>query len=92
MHGVHSLCIKNMAHKKSGGSTTIHKNREGKRLGVKLFSGQKVEVGGILVRQRGTKILAGENVKVGRDHTLYAIKDGSVDYKNRHDRVVVFVK
>jgi len=81
-----------MAHKKSGGSTTIHKNREGKRLGVKLFAGQVVATGGILVRQRGTKILAGDNVKVGRDHTLYALKQGTVDYKNRHDRVVAFVK
>ena len=81
-----------MAHKKSGGSTTIHTNREGKRLGIKLFAGQEVLTGGIIVRQRGTKILPGEHVKVGRDHTLYATKDGNVDYKQNHDRVVAFVK
>lgn len=85
-------CIIYMAHKKSGGATRQHKNREGKRLGVKLFAGQKVEVGGILVRQKGTRILAGENVKVGRDHTLYAVKEGKVDYKNKHERVVAVVK
>lgn len=81
-----------MAHKKSGGSTTIHKNREGKRLGIKLFAGQEVLTGGILLRQRGTKILAGDNVKVGRDHTLYAVKDGKVDYKQLHGRKIAFVK
>jgi len=81
-----------MAHKKSGGSTTIHKNREGKRLGIKLYAGEEVLTGGILVRQRGTKILPGEQVKVGRDHTLYATGDGTVQYKKKHGRVVAFVK
>ena len=61
-----------MAHKKAGGSSRNGRDSDGKRLGVKRFGGQKVLSGNILVRQRGTKMNAGENVGIGRDHTLFA--------------------
>jgi large subunit ribosomal protein L27 len=67
-----------MAHKKAGGSSRNGRDSDGKRLGVKRFGGQKVLAGNILVRQRGTKMDAGENVGVGRDHTLFATADGVV--------------
>ena len=70
-----------MAHKKGGGSSSNGRDSEAKRLGVKLFGGEAVTAGNIIVRQRGTKILAGDNVGVGRDHTLFALKDGSVEFK-----------
>ena len=78
-----------MAHKKAGGSSRNGRDSESKRLGVKRFGGQKVLAGNILVRQRGTKMNAGENVGVGRDHTLFALVDGQVSYavkgpRNRH--------
>jgi large subunit ribosomal protein L27 len=65
-----------MAHKKAGGSSRNGRDSAGKRLGVKRFGGQKVLSGNILVRQRGTKMNPGENVGVGRDHTLFATIDG----------------
>jgi large subunit ribosomal protein L27 len=67
-----------MAHKKGGGSSKNGRDSESKRLGVKRFGGQAVKAGEILVRQKGTKIHAGENVGTGRDHTLFALSDGSV--------------
>ncbi len=67
-----------MAHKKGGGSSKNGRDSESKRLGVKRFGGQVVKAGEILVRQKGTKIHAGENVGTGRDHTLFALTDGSV--------------
>ena len=67
-----------MAHKKGGGSTRNGRDSAGKRLGVKVFSGQQVTSGSILVRQRGTKIKAGRFVGVGRDHTLFATSAGQV--------------
>ena len=67
-----------MAHKKAGGSSRNGRDSESKRLGVKRFGGQKVLAGNILVRQRGTKMNPGENVSVGRDHTLFATADGVV--------------
>jgi large subunit ribosomal protein L27 len=81
-----------MSKKKSGGSTTIHTTRPGKRRGVKLFAGQKVKTGGIIVRQKGTVIKAGDNVGTGRDHTLFALKIGIVDYKKKMGKVIAFVK
>ena len=81
-----------MAHKKASGSARQHPTRAGKRLGIKLYAGQPVKVGGILVRQRGTKIKAGKNVKVGRDHTLYAVADGIVEFSQRMGRTFINVK
>jgi large subunit ribosomal protein L27 len=70
-----------MAHKKGGGSTRYGRDSKSKRLGVKRYGGQKVNAGTILVRQRGTPIQPGNNVGVGRDHTLFALIDGNVKYE-----------
>jgi len=72
-----------MAHKKAGGSTRNGRDSNPKYLGVKRFGGESVEAGNILVRQRGTQFHAGDNVGVGRDHTLYALSDGKVAFKDR---------
>ena len=69
-----------MAHKKGGGTTRNGRDSAGKRLGVKAYGGQVVSAGSIIVRQRGTRIRPGENVGVGRDHTLYALVDGLVAF------------
>ena len=69
-----------MAHKKAGGSTRNGRDSESKRLGVKRFGGEHVLAGNIIVRQRGTQYHAGPNVRVGRDHTLYAISEGKVAF------------
>lgn len=71
-----------MAHKKGVGSSRNGRDSEGKRLGVKRFDGQVVKAGNILVRQRGTRIFPGKNVGIGRDHTLFALIDGSVKFEN----------
>jgi large subunit ribosomal protein L27 len=76
-----------MAHKKGGGSSRNGRDSAGRRLGVKRNAGQVVLAGTILVRQRGTRILAGDNVGVGRDHTLFALRSGTVAFdKTRGDR------
>jgi large subunit ribosomal protein L27 len=72
-----------MAHKKAGGSSRNGRDSEGRRLGVKLYGGESVNPGGILVRQRGTKWHPGHNVGVGKDHTLFALIQGRVAYKTR---------
>lgn len=69
-----------MAHKKAAGSSRNGRDSESKRLGVKRFGGQVVKAGNILVRQRGTKFHPGKNVGCGRDHTLFAKEDGSVQF------------
>ncbi len=69
-----------MAHKKAGGSTRNGRDSESKRLGVKRFGGQEVKAGNILVRQRGTRFHAGDNVRIGKDHTLFATSDGTVQF------------
>jgi len=69
-----------MAHKKAGGSTRNGRDSESKRLGVKVFGGQAISAGGIIVRQRGTKFHAGTNVRIGKDHTLFATADGTVEF------------
>ena len=69
-----------MAHKKAGGSTRNGRDSESKRLGVKVYGGQKIKAGGIIVRQRGTKFRAGFNVGVGKDHTLFAKASGVVRF------------
>ena len=70
-----------MAHKKAGGSSRLGRDSKAKRLGVKRYGGQSVRAGNILVRQRGTKIHPGENVGLGRDHTLFALIDGQVKFE-----------
>jgi len=72
-----------MAHKKAAGSTKNGRDSQSKRLGVKKFGGQTVLAGNILVRQRGTKFHAGENVGMGRDHTLFAKSNGNVVFETR---------
>ena len=76
-----------MAHKKGGGSSRNGRDSKAKRLGLKRNTGEVVLAGTILVRQRGTRILAGENVGVGRDHTLFALRTGTVAFdQTGHDR------
>jgi large subunit ribosomal protein L27 len=72
-----------MAHKKAGGSTRNGRDSNPKYLGVKRYGGERVDAGNILVRQRGTRFHAGENVGIGRDHTLFALSDGRVVFRER---------
>ena len=69
-----------MAQKKGGGSTRNGRDSESKRLGVKVYGGQAIHAGGIIVRQRGTKVHPGTNVGMGKDHTLFALIDGQVEF------------
>ncbi|TKB48064.1 50S ribosomal protein L27 [Ferrimonas sediminicola] len=82
-----------MAHKKAGGSTRNGRDSESKRLGVKRFGGESVLAGNIIVRQRGTKFHAGDNVGVGRDHTLFATANGKVKFevKGKQNRKFVSI-
>ena len=75
-----------MAQKKGGGSTRNGRDSQPKMLGVKVYGGQSVSAGSIIVRQRGTRFHAGKNVGVGRDHTLFALVDGQVSYAVRGPR------
>ena len=75
-----------MAHKKAGGSSRNGRDSNPKMLGVKLFGGEKVAGGNVIVRQRGTKFWAGENVGMGKDHTLYALTEGQVAFKSGFKR------
>jgi large subunit ribosomal protein L27 len=82
-----------MAHKKGGGSTHNGRDSKPKMLGVKAYGGEQVSAGSIIVRQRGTRLHAGVNVGMGRDHTLYALVDGQVSFTtkgalNRHTVMV----
>ena len=72
-----------MAHKKAGGSTRNGRDSESKRLGVKLYGGQLAVAGNIIIRQRGTEYRAGENVQMGRDHTLFAVADGHIKFEEK---------
>lgn len=74
-----------MAHKKGAGSSDNGRDSQSKRLGVKIFGGQDCIAGNIIVRQRGTKHNPGENVGMGKDHTLYALTDGKVVFKKKRD-------
>ena len=81
-----------MAHKKAGGSTRNGRDSHSKRLGVKKFGGEEVLAGNILIRQRGTQWYPGTNVGLGRDHTIFALTDGVVEFKRRSgDKVHVSV-
>lgn len=72
-----------MAHKKAGGSTRNGRDSQSKRLGVKAFGGEAVSAGSIIVRQRGTRFHAGNNVGIGKDHTLFAKADGKVEFTTK---------
>ena len=80
-----------MAHTKAGGKTRQQTPRVGKRLGLKIFGGEKVEIGNIIVRQRGTKFHPGQGVGMGRDHTLFALVNGIVQFKKRLGKNLVSV-
>ena len=75
-----------MEHKKGAGSSKNGRDSESKRLGVKIFGGQGAIAGNIIIRQRGTKHHPGENVGMGKDHTLYALKDGIVTFQQRANK------
>jgi len=74
-----------MAHKKAGGSSNNGRDSVGRRLGVKKFGGEKVIVGNIIIRQRGTKWHPGEGVGMGKDHTIFAMRDGNVSFRTRRN-------
>lgn len=74
-----------MAHKKGAGSSRNGRDSQSKRLGVKLFGGQAAKAGNIIVRQRGTKHNPGLNVGLGKDHTLFALTDGEIEFKRKRD-------
>ena len=78
-----------MAHKKGQGTSSNGRDSRSQRLGVKLFGGQKVLAGGIIIRQRGSKHHAGKGVGTGRDWTLFALKDGTVQFDKAHRKVNV---
>ncbi|MCD6226063.1 50S ribosomal protein L27 [bacterium] len=80
-----------MAKTKATGKTTQKTPRPGKRLGVKVFGGEKIKTGEIIVRQRGTKFFPGEGVKMGRDFTLYAVRNGTVKFGVRKGKKIVSV-
>ena len=83
-----------MAHKKAGGSSRNGRDSQAKRLGVKVYGGEVIRAGGIIIRQRGTTIHPGMNVGIGKDHTLFALVDGEVSYavKGPQNRQTVSVK
>jgi large subunit ribosomal protein L27 len=72
-----------MAHRKAGGTAKNLNDSNPQYLGTKLYAGEKANPGSIIVRQRGTKILAGKNVRLGKDHTLYSTKEGTVDFSSK---------
>ncbi len=72
-----------MAHKKAGGSTRNGRDSAGRRLGIKKFGGEIVIPGNIIVRQRGTKFHPGKNVSIGKDHTIFAVKEGVVSFEKK---------
>lgn len=80
-----------MAHKKAGGSTSNGRDSQSKRLGVKLFGGQEAIAGNIIIRQRGTRFHAGNNVGIGTDHTLFAKADGVVKFETKGPKNRKFV-
>lgn len=80
-----------MAHKKGGGATVKNRDSAGKRLGVKIFGGQVAKPGNIIIRQRGTNFFAGEGTMLGRDHTIFAIREGLVRFKQKLGKKIIEV-
>jgi len=83
--------IQLFAHKKGGGSTKNGRDSQSKRLGVKAFAGTKVLAGSIIIRQRGTKVYPGANVGLGKDYTLFALKDGVVNFSESNGKKIVSI-
>lgn len=81
-----------MSKVKSGGATRQHSTRPGKRLGVKKYGGQVIKTGQIIIRQQGSKVMAGDGVGTGRDYTLFALKEGVVNFFKRRSKQFVAVK
>ena len=75
-----------MAHKKAGGSSRNGRDSESKRLGVKVYGGQAINAGGIIVRQRGTQVRPGVNVGLGKDHTIFATVEGKVEFQAKANK------
>ena len=84
--------IQLFAHKKGGGSTKNGRDSQSKRLGVKAYAGTNVTAGSIILRQRGTKVYPGANVGLGKDHTLYAMKDGVVKFGTSNGKKIVSIE
>lgn len=80
-----------MAHIKAGGVTKGNRDSVAKRLGVKLFGGEKVKTGNIIIRQKGTKFHVGDGTKLGKDFTIFSMRDGLVKFEKKHDRQYVSV-
>jgi len=80
-----------LAHKKGGGATKKNRDSAGKRLGVKIFGGQKTTPGNIIVRQRGTTFNSGVGTMLGKDHTIFAIKEGIVKFRTNQGKRIVYV-
>lgn len=80
-----------MAHKKGGGATKKNRDSAGKRLGVKVFGGQNTKPGSIIVRQRGTVFSPGDGTMLGKDHTIFAVKEGVVKFRKNQGKKVVSV-
>jgi len=81
-----------MAHHKAGGSSRNGRDSAGRRLGVKLFGGEEARGGNIIIRQRGTKFYPGSGVDMGRDHTIFAVTEGTVKFRETHGRTYVSVE
>ena len=80
-----------MAHKKGGGATTKNRDSQGKRLGVKIYGGEKASAGNIIVRQRGTKYYSGKGTMLGRDHTIFAVQEGKINFRKKLGKKLVEV-
>ena len=80
-----------MAHKKGGGATNKNRDSAGLRLGVKIFGGQRAKAGSIIIRQRGTNFFPGDGTMLGKDHTIFAIKDGIVEFRKNQGKRIVFI-
>ena len=81
-----------MAHKKAGGSSRNGRDSESKRLGIKVYGGELINAGSILVRQRGTEFHPGANVGIGKDHTLFALIEGTVEFSTRRNKQHINVR
>lgn len=81
-----------MAKKKTGGSTTQHRGRAGKRLGIKAYGGETVKKGQIIMRQKGSLVHPGKDVGMGRDHTLFALKEGRVHFSQLRGKKIVSIR
>ena len=81
-----------MAHKKGAGSTKNGRDSKSKRLGIKCFQNHKVQTGSIIIRQRGASIKPGKNIGIGKDFTLYALKDGLVKFNKLKNKTIVYIE